>query len=532
MIRGWRDWSIQARVVVACVMPVCMTFVVTVGFLYRTHRHEMQETMQAHANLMAHALSDSAHYGVIFGNWDYLNQTAQTLLNKTSSAPRKITVFDKDRKLLLLRETAAAPDNPCGSMIRLWCGLLLGDRQEELLRVEVPIESMPVALPRNDPWLQSSPSAASVAASGATTIGYLTIVVSSAEFMRQQWWRIGVGSSMALGVLLVSGWLGWRLARSVTRPLTQLVAAVRKIQGGRYETGLAKSAGGEIGELQQAIIEMAAHLTSFNRALEDKVLTRTRELEAAKDELTRLNEERRRLIQRIQSAAEDERRKIAFALHDHWNAQVIAIRLQASHALKLSEASPQAGPAAPILAPLHAIIDTTEQLYASGRDLIKQLYPEMIEVVGVAGAIEAMIETYNANHPTCAFLLRVEGKLPFAHGDKAIMLYRLVQEALSNAVKHAAATQVCVLIAHERDHARLKLIIADDGRGFDPAKVNSGMGLIGMRERAQAFGGALSIQSRPGEGTTVRVSLCVREEARASGPPHQFPPDKPIPANR
>lgn len=84
-------------------------------------------------------------------------------------------------------------------------------------------------------------------------------------------------------------------------------------------------------------------------------------------------------------------------------------------------------------------------------------------------------------------------------------LYRLVQEALTNVAEHAAARPVSVSLVEHDDE--IELAIEDDGRGFDPRPGSSGFGLVGMRERTTLVGGSLVVASRPGSGTTVRVSL-------------------------
>lgn len=501
MIRPWKHWGIKARLMTACVLPVSLMFVVMVCFLYRTYTLAAQETVQAHANLMASALSDSAQYGVIFGDWSYLDHSVHTLLEKTDGSLRKIVVLDKARRILLNRENSRPLANACPDMLQRWCFMLMTSPDTGLSHFEVPIPEVFASIPTEDPWLGSARVLSSTPRTA--TIGHLVVVISPFALMRKQCWRIAIGAGTAFALLLTSGLLGWSLARSVTYPLVRIITTVRQIQGGDYNTCLTVSTGGEIRDLQVSIVEMAAHLAQFNRQMEDKVRHRTYELQLAKDQLAQLNEERRKLIQRIQSAAEDERRKIAFALHDHWNALVIAIRLRASHALRLSEESITLPQTEQLQASLNAIVTTTEQLYGSGRDLVKQLYPEMIEVIGLVGALEAMIDGYNASHPTCRFLLNVAENVPFTRGDSAITLYRLVQEALSNSVKHAAATRVAVNYAYDAQSCQFQLFIEDNGRGFESEKVAAGIGLIGMRERVQSLDGILTITSHPGKGTSI-----------------------------
>jgi signal transduction histidine kinase len=89
--------------------------------------------------------------------------------------------------------------------------------------------------------------------------------------------------------------------------------------------------------------------------------------------------------------------------------------------------------------------------------------------------------------------------------DLATAIYRLVQEALTNAAKHAGAERAWVEIVEEADTVSIN--IRDDGKGFDPDRADSGFGLIGMRERVALVGGRIAIDTAPGRGTTVRAEL-------------------------
>jgi len=90
-------------------------------------------------------------------------------------------------------------------------------------------------------------------------------------------------------------------------------------------------------------------------------------------------------------------------------------------------------------------------------------------------------------------------------------VFRIVQEALTNILKHAGATRATVEVAN--GNGRMELVISDDGRGFDPSAVTThregGMGLLGMRERAELLGGTLTIQSTPGAGTRLEAAIPV-----------------------
>jgi signal transduction histidine kinase len=129
-----------------------------------------------------------------------------------------------------------------------------------------------------------------------------------------------------------------------------------------------------------------------------------------------------------------------------------------------------------------------------------------LDHLGLVAALEQYAKNLNSDHLTVQFkALGFEGdRLP---KDMEVSLYRIVQEALANVIRHAQAGHVGILM--ERRQGRVKLFIEDDGVGFDSAlhETTHRLGLVGMRERAEMFGGTLTIESYPGKGTSVIVEV-------------------------
>lgn len=124
--------------------------------------------------------------------------------------------------------------------------------------------------------------------------------------------------------------------------------------------------------------------------------------------------------------------------------------------------------------------------------------------LGLSGALEAMAARVLASGgPTVTTTVSLPGRLD---QDTELGIYRIVQEALTNAVKHSHAAAVKVEVV--TDDQALVASVADDGVGFDPTTPGSGVGLIGMRERAQLLGATLDICSSSCSGTTIRLSRC------------------------
>lgn len=219
--------------------------------------------------------------------------------------------------------------------------------------------------------------------------------------------------------------------------------------------------------------------------------------------------EKRRLLQRVTSAVEDERKAIALEIHDELNATLIAVRLEAQQVAALAAKVEPVETAETIRAKAQAITKLALGLYNSGRSLVRRLRPEVLDMLGLHGALEEMVRQYASSHAACRFTLDVEGDFAGLDSEVAISGYRIVQEALSNIVKHSRATTANVVLAR-RDGA-LDITVADNGTGFDPARTADGVGLAGMRERVQALGGQFSLDCA--SGTRIRITLPASSES-------------------
>jgi len=223
--------------------------------------------------------------------------------------------------------------------------------------------------------------------------------------------------------------------------------------------------------------------------------------------LRRTMEERRVLLERLEAAQEEERRRIAAGIHDE-SVQVLSaadLRLQA---LRLFVEPEEARVE---LAEIH---DSLRGAVDGLRHLLFELRPPILDNEGLAVALEE----YLAADETTAFSVRdgVESDIPV---DARAVLFRIAQEAVTNARKHARARRVEITLAEERGGVRMR--IADDGVGFDGAVLREPpraghIGLPTMFERAEVAGGRCSIETAPGRGTVVDCWVPLR--GRGSGP--------------
>ena len=203
---------------------------------------------------------------------------------------------------------------------------------------------------------------------------------------------------------------------------------------------------------------------------------------------------------RLMSAQEEERRRIARDLHDDANQELAAL------SMALSALGGRLPPdSAPGLREEVARLQARAVALAEGiRHLSHELHPGLLEHVGVAVALGSYCREFARTHGL-PVTFQAEGDLESVPADVGLCLYRVVQEALGNVAKHAAASEAHVTV--ERAGADVVLVIADDGHGFDLAEARSrrGLGLLSLDERVRLVGGCLTIDTKPQRGTDLRI---------------------------
>jgi signal transduction histidine kinase len=213
--------------------------------------------------------------------------------------------------------------------------------------------------------------------------------------------------------------------------------------------------------------------------------------------------ENARLNRRAQEAAVlEERNRLARELHDSVTQQLFSITLTAQAARTHLEKNSQR-----TAGQLERLQETAAAALAEMRALIAQLRPPALKDQGLVSALQQHIATLSRREGL-RIELRVTGDERLARGFEQA-LYRIVQEALNNTIKHASASSVRVLL--EFDPGWVQVRVIDDGQGFDPqSAMEAGsrtFGLISMRERATEIGGSMTIHSTIGGGTEITVTV-------------------------
>ncbi len=300
-----------------------------------------------------------------------------------------------------------------------------------------------------------------------------------------------VGGLMALAAIGVTSLL---VGRAIS-PLRVAGTTLAKLEAGDYSARAEDRGPPEIRDLNAKINSLAGALDGFNRA----------------------NDE---LMERVYDAHDEQRQLIAHELHDEFGPHLFALRASAAVLAKTIGDQPAARAAA------SAIEAQVGELQGQNRRILADLRPAALEELGLVEALEALVAHWRRADPKMAVTLDIDPRVQ-ALGDRAsLMAYRFVQEALTNAFRHAGATRIdaslrfetSVEAANLRDPALAGFVVRveDDGRGLR-GEAEAGMGLAGMRDRVRLMGGFVTVESPHGGGVVVEARFATAAASYNSG---------------
>lgn len=288
-------------------------------------------------------------------------------------------------------------------------------------------------------------------------------------------------------LVLVNSLAFWSVARTL-KPFPVIVAGLERLQQGDLAFRLPPLAGNEASTIGAAFNRMA-------QAMQDKVAAERK----AQDAEARL-EERREMASLADQRVEEERRLIAHELHDEFGQSVTAIR-----SLALAIVSQGGARDSSTAEVARLISDEAARLYDAMHGLIPRLAPLSLDTLGLAVTLDTLVRDWQRRHPSVALSLQHE--LPVDLGPSVTLaLYRIVQEGLINALRHARAAHVVIDV--QSDGRRIVARVADDGVGLAPDWTRPGhYGLRGLTDRVQQLGGIFTIDSQPGRGVTLTADI-------------------------
>ncbi len=298
-----------------------------------------------------------------------------------------------------------------------------------------------------------------------------------------------------LGTILITAVVvNIALNRFVLKRLERLAAAMTGFGVGSPPMSIPESQPDEIGQLATTFKLMAQRIET--READNRILS---------ENLSSQSAQRGELLQRLITAQEDERRRVARELHDELGQTLSALGLQTEGVERLVTSKP--AKAVEHLQQIRTLINAaTNQMYG----LILDLRPSALDDLGLVAALKVYADR-TMGGTGITYDLRAEGLAERLPAEIETTLYRVIQEGFTNIVRHSGANHV--LLKLTRHSAGIEVEIADDGRGFDLAAVSrgvlksQGLGLLGMRERVEQCHGHLDIATKPGQGVRIHIEI-------------------------
>ena len=212
-------------------------------------------------------------------------------------------------------------------------------------------------------------------------------------------------------------------------------------------------------------------------------------------------EQSRKLTTIIQEHIEDERRSLARELHDELGQYVSAIKIFAQNINNKSKGNSD------IQTSASSVTSAANQIYDGMHNIIRKLRPGALDNLGLSETIKDAVSNWQDQHKNLKFLLNIEGDIDDLGEAININIYRIIQESMSNALKHSKADEIKINLSIKKEG--LKLDFFDNGIGFNIKKLTNSkqFGLVGMKERIQSLKGTFDIQSSPSNGTRLIILI-------------------------
>lgn len=312
--------------------------------------------------------------------------------------------------------------------------------------------------------------------------GSIVVTPDSSRSVLDAWDELGRFALFTLVFFVLLNIAVFRVLGRLLQPLKEVVAAMSAMEQGQYSVRLKHSDLPEFSTIAHSFNSMAATL--------EVALTTERELEQS-----------RKLTQLIHSKLEDERRAIARELHDELGQCVTAIKT-----IGTAIANREQGQSPETRQNAQTIVEVASHIYDVVHSMIRQLRPSALDHLGLSDAIRELVSQYQHQHPQVHVALSIDGDLNRFDEHFNITVYRIVQECLTNVIKHAEASRVEVTLTLTA--SQLNIAVSDDGKGLSGEySERRRFGILGIKERVHALDGEVLTETGPEGGTLIRARL-------------------------
>lgn len=487
--------SLRAKVSLGVTLPLVLVLGIFTILQYRRHQEVTINNLASLASQSGRVVDSSLRNAMLTSNFSEL----QTILDMIGASGefRRIYLLDTNGKVTFAPESKGVgsrlnnhqPDClPCHQIApakRPTSMVIAASDGQRVFRSIYPIQNAPECSTCHDPDQH-------LIGLLLTDIPVAPVEAGLADSFRQSilWWIAAILAAVIVVNLAMS--------RVIIRPLLELFHALSNFSQERLGQRLPVGDLDDIGLVMQAFNTMGQRIeseTAANQSLSDRLLHQ--------------NIQRGELLQHLITVQEDERKRVSRELHDDLGQSLGAISFQIQALERLFTSDKDR--ALEQLGQIQNLIDETiERMYK----LILALRPSALDDLGLEAALRIHAER-TLNGSCIQFELHTDGISSRLPPDIEVALYRIFQEALNNVRRHSEAKRVCIKLAlHD---GTIVSEIQDDGKGFDLPSVQfrehgpRGLGLLGIQERVIQYGGQLEINSKPGNGTRLRVIFPISE---------------------
>lgn len=317
-----------------------------------------------------------------------------------------------------------------------------------------------------------------------TTIGgkQLTLIVQANPLDEiTEVWEESIGFFSSVFLLTLFTFLAVNLAfNKALKSIAVIVNALKVIETGQYSQKLPDFSTQEYDSIAKAINHMTGELNASRQ-------------------------ENRALTQHTLAIQEDERQRLSQELHDELGQSLTAIKVMA-----VTAGRSQTGPRTDIKQATDAIITICDHLMTVVRSMMHQLHPLVLTELGLKATMEDLLNHWSVRNPELKLTITCPDEVDHLEQKITIQIFRIVQECLTNIVRHAQASQAAISleIEHQAETGTaLRLQVTDDGQGCSVDKIKTGFGLLGMKERINSLGGEFTIQTRPHQGMSIIATI-------------------------
>lgn len=362
-------------------------------------------------------------------------------------------------------------------------------------------------LPQGLPLVRTPPTGGTSTITYASNEGYIREIISPIDDGLVGYFRIGLSEKRMTQVMhkrsletilliiiicLAASWLSTRYAHTFLTPIRHMSKAVRQISLGNYAVQVPVETRDDLGHLAKVFNSMASRLETKDKENADLLA-----------ELHEKEKLRMWLISQLFSAREDERQRISRELHDETSQSMVSMLAY----LRIIQDRTSDAATKTLVSEVRTVLkDTLEGL----RHLAVTLHPPLLDDLGLVVAIEKYLDTFRRAQPQLTVTFQHTGDLTNIDRPMALICYRMLQEGLTNIVRHAQADTVRLTLTVQ--HHWLTLSIADNGIGFsedtaEKARLDNHLGIVSIRERTALLNGTFQIDSTPDQGATLTIRL-------------------------